>query len=88
MMCAPVAYLRALVLTALLAWSTSAVHAQPAAALPPSPRRVVVDGVDLTGVGYDEGSPTAPVVVVKERMPTRLPSRSRGPSGFAALQSA
>lgn len=64
MMCAPVAYLRALVLTALLAWSTSAVHAQPAAALPPSPRRVVVDGVDLTGVGYDEGSPTAPVVVV------------------------
>lgn len=29
-----------------------------------SPRRVVVQGVDLTGVGYDKGSPTAPVVVV------------------------
>jgi protein-disulfide isomerase len=29
-----------------------------------SPRRVVVEGVDLTGVGYDKGSPTAPVVVV------------------------
>lgn len=29
-----------------------------------SPRRVVVQGVDLTGVGYDKGSPTAPLVVV------------------------
>ncbi len=38
--------------------------AQEAAARPPLQRRVVVDGVDLTGVGYDEGSPTAPVVVV------------------------
>lgn len=26
--------------------------------------RVVVAGVDLTGVGYDQGSPTAPVVIV------------------------
>ncbi|MHB0949729.1 MAG: DsbA family protein [Gemmatimonadaceae bacterium] len=47
--------------------------AQPAQEVPPpgssataerSPRRVVVDGVDLTGVGYDRGSATAPVVVV------------------------
>lgn len=30
----------------------------------PAPRRVVVGGIDLTGVGYDEGSPTAPVVLV------------------------
>lgn len=29
-----------------------------------SPRRVVVQGLDLTGVGYDKGSATAPVVVV------------------------
>jgi protein-disulfide isomerase len=29
-----------------------------------SSRRVVVQGVDLTGVGYDKGSPSAPVVVV------------------------
>jgi protein-disulfide isomerase len=29
-----------------------------------SARRVVVAGVDLTGVGYDLGSPTAPVVMV------------------------
>jgi protein-disulfide isomerase len=29
-----------------------------------SPRRIVVEGVDLTGVGYDKGSPTAPLVVV------------------------
>jgi protein-disulfide isomerase len=29
-----------------------------------SSRRVVVGGVDLTGVGYDKGSPTAPVVMV------------------------
>lgn len=29
-----------------------------------APRRVVVNGVDLTGIGYDKGSPTAPVVVV------------------------
>lgn len=28
------------------------------------PRRVIAFGVDLTGVGYDRGSPTAPVVVV------------------------
>lgn len=29
-----------------------------------SPRRVVINGVDLTGLGYDKGSATAPVVVV------------------------
>ena len=27
-------------------------------------RAVIVGGIDLTGVGYDEGSPTTPVVVV------------------------
>lgn len=36
----------------------------PAASSERSPRRVVVQGVDLTGVGYDKGSPTAPLVVV------------------------
>ncbi|MHB1263861.1 MAG: DsbA family protein [Gemmatimonadaceae bacterium] len=30
----------------------------------PGPRRIVVHGVDLTGVGYDQGSPTAPLVLV------------------------
>ena len=29
-----------------------------------SARRVVVAGVDLTGIGYDQGSPTAPIVMV------------------------
>lgn len=29
-----------------------------------SARRVVVGGVDLTGIGYDKGSPTAPIVMV------------------------
>ena len=45
--------------------STTA-SAPPAAAASPerSPRRVVVKGVDLTGVGYDRGSSAAPVVVV------------------------
>lgn len=28
------------------------------------PRRVLLGGVDLTGVGYDRGSPTAPVVMI------------------------
>lgn len=35
-----------------------------AATAPAPPRRVVVNGVDLTGIGYDRGSATAPVVVV------------------------
>ena len=45
----------------------SARASTPPVATPPSERsarRVVVKGVDLTGVGYDKGSPTAPVVVV------------------------
>ena len=29
-----------------------------------NPRRVMLGGVDLTGVGYDRGSPTAPVVMI------------------------
>ena len=46
--------------------SAPAVPASPAATASPerSPRRVVVQGVDLTGVGYDKGSLTAPLVVV------------------------
>jgi protein-disulfide isomerase len=51
--------------------SSSAVEGSASPATPPaaasserSPRRVVVRGVDLTGVGYDKGSPSAPVVVV------------------------
>lgn len=28
------------------------------------PRRVVIGGVDLTGLGYDQGNPAAPVVIV------------------------
>ena len=38
------------------------------AAAPPSAersaRRVVLNGIDLTGIGYDKGSPTAPIVMV------------------------
>ena len=29
-----------------------------------STRRVVLNGIDLTGVGYDKGSPTAPIIMV------------------------
>ncbi|MHB8839651.1 MAG: DsbA family protein, partial [Gemmatimonadaceae bacterium] len=29
-----------------------------------APRRVVIGGVDLTGIGYDTGSPGAPIVMV------------------------
>ena len=44
----------------------------PAVATPPqqgqpagqAPRRVVVHGIDLTGVGYDAGDPNAPIVIV------------------------
>ena len=31
----------------------------------PSPRRVAINGIDLTGVGYDKGDSTAPLVVVE-----------------------
>lgn len=48
--------------------SATRAAAQPVAPVAPvqpaAPRRVVVEGVDLTGVGYDVGSPTAPVVLV------------------------
>lgn len=36
----------------------------PAAAAPAAQRRVVLGDVDLTGVGYDRGSPSAPVVMI------------------------
>jgi protein-disulfide isomerase len=39
-------------------------RAKPSDATERSPRRVVVAGVDLTGVGYDKGSADAPVVMV------------------------
>ena len=42
---------------------SSVTAAAPGGALAPA-RRVVVNGIDLTGVGYDLGSPTAPVVLV------------------------
>lgn len=46
----------------------SAVTAPSRAVAPPAgtagPRRIVVHGVDLTGVGHDQGSPTAPLVLV------------------------
>jgi protein-disulfide isomerase len=46
--------------------STLPASTPPAAVAPTerSARRVLVKGVNLTGVGYDKGSPTAPVVVV------------------------
>lgn len=34
------------------------------AAQPSTPRRVVVNGIDLSGIGYDVGNPKAPVVLV------------------------
>lgn len=45
-----------------LAGTRSGAQNTPSPSSPP--RRVVVDGEDLTGVGYDVGSPTAPVVLV------------------------
>lgn len=44
--------------------TTSREPRAPAHADTGAPRRVVVQGVDLTGIGYDRGSATAPVVVV------------------------
>lgn len=41
-----------------------AVPAAAGAAGTTTPRRVVLYGVDLTGVGYDRGSPDAPIVMV------------------------
>ncbi len=38
-------------------------HTAPAS-LPAAPRHVAIAGVDLTGIGYDRGSITAPVVVI------------------------
>ena len=42
----------------------AATRTAPARATPPGPRHVVLGGVDLTGVGYDRGSVTAPVVMI------------------------
>lgn len=40
-------------------------HSEPTRApTPPTPRHVVLGDVDLTGIGYDRGSVTAPVVVI------------------------
>ena len=48
--------------------ATQATDARQTGAAKPStavtPRRVVLGGVDLTGVGYDRGSPIAPVVMI------------------------
>ncbi len=48
--------------------ATPTVATGSSAPVPESPersaRRVVVGGVDLTGIGYDKGSPTAPIVMV------------------------
>lgn len=38
--------------------------AVPSAASPATQRRVVLGDVDLTGIGYDRGSPSAPVVMI------------------------
>ena len=38
-------------------------HPEPVSR-PPRPRHVSIGGVDLTGIGYDRGSTTAPVVVI------------------------
>jgi protein-disulfide isomerase len=54
------------------ATQTAAPAPRPAFASPPQegdapdhkPRRVVLHGIDLTGIGYDEGDPRAPVVIV------------------------
>ena len=47
-----------------LALTAHPLGAQDAAGRAASPRHVIVHGLDLTGIGYDVGSPTAPVVVV------------------------
>ena len=59
--------LAALVATTLHACGTPAAsRATPeTTAAPTSVRRILVDGVDLTDVGYDAGAPDAPVVVVE-----------------------
>lgn len=59
--CRAVGWIVALALPAVVG---SPLGAQGAARSATAPRRVEVGGIDLTGVGYDVGSPTAPVVVV------------------------
>jgi len=49
-------------LLSLLAFVARPLEAQTTGAT--APRHVVVGGIDLTGVGHDVGSPTAPVVMV------------------------
>ena len=54
--------------TAAVDWSTAPAHeatrTAPARPTPSGPRHVLLGGVDLTGVGYDRGSVTAPVVMI------------------------
>lgn len=44
--------------------TTTARHTQPVQPAPSDARSVTVDGVDLTGVGYELGNPKASVVIV------------------------
>jgi len=50
--------------TAPASATTARVDSASASSAERSPRRVVINGVDLTGVGYDRGSDSASVVVV------------------------
>ena len=49
---------------AAVAPARSASPAQSKSTAGGAPRRVVLHGIDLTGIGYDDGNPNAPVVVV------------------------
>lgn len=49
---------------AAVAPATSASPAQSKSTAGRAPRRVVLHGIDLTGIGYDDGNPNASVVVV------------------------
>lgn len=44
--------------------TAAALHSQPVPPTPSDARRVTVNGVDLTGIGYDLGNPQASVVIV------------------------
>ena len=61
---APSAALLALALGLALGCAPRAGSSDASSDTPPRPR-LVVDGVDLTGIGYDAGAPDAPVVVVE-----------------------
>lgn len=65
----PVPQVAATAPTATMSETTTPAPPTPATtptarAAPAGPRRVDFHGVDLTGVGYDQGSPAAPVVLV------------------------